>query len=881
MKKRTILSAICSLGVAVAALASPADITIHANQRPATSVFAEIMRQSGKNFVYASEVLNGVKVTVNANGRPLNQVLDEMFAGTGISWKMRGNNIILTRSKAPQASPARATATVSGFVREEGTGEPLAGVRIESEGGGSFTATNAMGFYSITIPAGATRLTATYMGFNPAEASVKASGKSLKTIDITMKPAENMLREVTVTASPNRTLAMDAAEIGSLNVGKTAILATPVIFGESDIIKTLQLEPGVSAGVEGMAGMYVHGGNTDENLYMLDNVPLYQVNHFGGLFSAFNTEALRNVDFYKSSFPAKYDGRLSSYMDVNTKDGSLTEHHGSVKLGLTSGAFNIDGPIWKNHTSYSFAIRRSWYDLLTIPTMAIVNSRMKDEHNSLGYAFTDINAKINHRFSARSSAHVMFYYGEDYLRVNQWWDKNRPTGFYDEYRNSLRWGNIVASAGWNYVFGPKLFGEVTAAYSRYASRLGHFEESGDKTDNIVTSFSRNELVTHNNINDWIVKADFDWRPAPDHKINFGAGYTLHRFLPARSQRTLSTETSVTHLEENPLTYRANEANFYFGGDWQAAEALRVNYGLHYSLFNIEGKTHQGLSPRLALRWIPAPDWAVKAGYSRTVQYVHQLIQSSISLPTDQWVPITADDKPQTADKISAGVYYTLDNTFTFSIEGYWKWMKNLLDYADEYYLMPPTVTWDNTLTPGNGTSKGIDFKVSKDFGKFTGHIAYSLLWADRCFEGKNQGRKFPARFDNRHKINIMVNWKISDKWEASAAWTGMSGNRISLPVQLWEDPGLAPYHYDMLMAADVNNFRLPFYHRLDLSFKRNTRRGYWTFSLYNAYCNLNTIAVHREYADRPDALPTDPLVPVFQKIRLIPIIPSVSYTWLF
>lgn len=872
--KRLVITLVAASAIA---LSQAAGVTVRAVKRPAEQVFAEIMHQTGKNFVYASDLLKGVRVTVDVTDAELSDVLDRMFAATDITYTIRGNNIMLVRRAAPQVRRA----TVSGFVREAGTGEALAGVVVSAPSGRPVTATNAMGFYSLSVPEGSSvRLTAAYPGF----ARVLTDAFPLKgnhTVDIEMVPDGNMLGEVEVVGSVNNAIAMESASIGTVNIGTEAIRQTPVIFGEKDVIKTLQLEPGVSAGVEGMAGMYVHGGNTDENLYMLDNIPLYQVNHFGGLFSAFNTEAMRNVDFYKSSFPAKYDGRLSSYMDVHTKDGSMEAHHGSVKLGLTSGAFNIDGPIWKDHTSYSVALRRSWYDLLTIPTFAIVNSFTKDEKNNVGYAFTDLNAKITHRFSPRSRAYVMMYYGEDYLRVSQSFDKNKPDSDYDEEKSRLRWGNLVASAGWNYVISPHMFMEVTGAFSRYSSRMTRLNETGHNSDGARTRFSIDKVTSDNNINDWIVKADFDYRPHPAHTLSFGAGYTRHRFLPAQTRRNLATEEIETEVEDRVTRYSADELNAYFGGDWRPFEQLRVNYGLHGSLFHIDNKTHSGLSPRLSARWTPAEGWAVKAGYSRTVQYVHQLIQSSISLPTDQWVPVIGNQRPQTADKIVAGVYRSLDSGFTFSIEGFWKWMNNLVEYADDYYLLPPDTDWSEKMTSGKGTAKGIDFKVSKEFGKITGHVAYSLLWADRQYPGRNGGRKFPARFDNRHKINVMVNWRINDKWEMTAAWTGMSGNRFTLATQCWQDPALGPWHYDMLMQTDVNNYRLPFYHRLDLSFRRNTRNGYWDFSLYNAYCNMNTIAVRRDYREDGNWNDGWQLNPVFQKIKLIPIIPSVSYTWLF
>ncbi|MDE5674578.1 MAG: TonB-dependent receptor [Muribaculaceae bacterium] len=664
MKNKLLLS--LSIAFLCAGSVCAGNITLRAVDRPASTVFEEIMRQSGKNYVYPSGMLDKLKVSLNLKDVSLTEALDRMFENTGIRYKIRGNNVTLFE-EVKEKKTLKLRKTVSGFVREAGSGEALVGALVK--GAGKAAVTNVMGFYSISLPEGKNWLEVSYPGY------VKVSSDTFnlnsdKTVDFAMGPDGTVLDELIVHGSKNNTLSMDAASVGVLNLNKGVIASTPVIFGESDVIKTLQLEPGVSAGVEGMAGMYVHGGNADENMYMLDNIPLYQVNHVGGLFSAFNTEAIRNVDFYKSSFPAKYDGRLSSYMDVHTKDGSLEEHHGSFRLGLTSGAFNIDGPIWKGHTSYSVALRRSWFDILTIPGCAIYNSFSKDENNNLGLAFTDINAKVNHRFSDRSSAHVMFYYGQDYLYVKQSYDMNKSEGYYDYLKNHLRWGNMVVSAGWNYVLSPKLFGEFTAAYTRYMSKLTHIDEDGEKENGKTTSFTYSELSSDNNINDWIFRGDFEWHPHDLHSINFGAYYTRHSFLPFRDRRTIASENMHETMTDKITTYHANEFNIYGSGDWTPFNNLRLNYGLHYSLFNIEGRTHQGLSPRVSLRWSPAKDWAVKAGYSKTVQYVHQLIQSSISLPTDQWIPILGAQKPQTADKIAAGVYYSPETSLTFSVEGY-------------------------------------------------------------------------------------------------------------------------------------------------------------------------------------------------------------------
>jgi hypothetical protein len=759
--------------------------------------------------------------------------------------------------------------TFSGFVRERGSGEALIGAIVTDAEKRAGATTNSMGFYSITLPDSVIDIKVYYSGYEPV--TTKSRGRA----DIEMD-AVKALDELVVVSSQERTDKLVKAGMGKVHLTATDILNTPVIFGESDVIKTLQLQPGVSAGVEGMAGMYVRGGNADENMYMLDNIPLYQVNHFGGLFSAFNSEAIKNVDFYKASYPAKFDGRLSSYVDIRTKDGSLEKHSGMARLGLTSGAFSMNGPIAKGKTTYSVSLRRSWFDVLSVPALAIYNSGSESDDKVIaGYAFTDFNAKINHHFNDRSRAYVMFYYGEDYLKGGSESKDTNELRDYQKNISKLRWGNIVASAGWNYVISPKLFVETTAAFSRYYSHMTRDDEDLTYNENkAVTASSLQHLKYDNNISDWILRADFDYKPASNNHLTFGAHYTYHSFLPSRYIITLTSNDLQGTQRENTDVYRGHEANFYVNDDWSVSDQVRVEAGLHYSLFNADNDTHGQLSPRLSLRYSPTNDLAIKASYSHAVQYVHQLGQSSISLPTDQWLPVTSGFKPQTSDQVSVGAYYMLGDKYSISVEGYYKWLKNLIDYIDEYYLLPPQTAWDSKLTSGKGTAKGIDFMVSREIGKVTGHFSYSLLFADRTFAEKNGGKTYPARFDNRHKFNILLNWKINDKWEANAAWTGMSGNRYTLSLQGWEDPSLGPWNYNMHLSEGINNYRLPFYHRLDLSFTRYTHNGYWTFSAYNVYSNVNVIAIRQDYS-------TKDYHPTFQYFHLLPIIPSVSYTWQF
>lgn len=799
---------VLAIMLCVSAVCMAQNVTVRAVNQPASVVFRSIVEQTGKNFVYSSELLKDMRVSVNVRNKSLEHTLSIIFKDSDIVYEIKGKNIILKRKQKPKS--VKTTTSIS------------------------------------EIPP----VIQTYSTIEP-----------------------KMLEEVIV-VSRLEAPAVRTSEIGAKKLSATEIVNTPVMFGESDVLKALQMQPGITGGSEGMAEMHVHGGNSDENLFMLDNVPLYQVNHFAGLFSAFNVDAIRYIDFFKSSIPAKYDGRLSSYLDVRTKNGSQEGHHGSFKLGLTSGAFNIDGPIG-HKTSYSVALRRSWFDVLSIPIVAIANSSSDEDKIRFRYAFMDLNGKITHRFNNRATGFVCVYFGDDILKTGSK-DKNESDyGWYEDDRFDMHWGNLVAQTGFNYRLRPSLSAEFTAAYTRFFSSMKHNYYAKDKAASVIDE-SRTITNTDNNINDWIFRGDFDWHPNESHRVRFGAGYTLHSFLPGRTSRNYSNGTTIVTSRDSTQSYTANEANLYIEDDFRLSDWFRVNAGFHGSLFNISGKTRYGLGPRLSISYNPAENWAVKAAYSRTNQYVHQLCQTYLALPTDQWVPITGNQKPQTADKISVGGYWQSDNgMYAVSVEGFYKYMRNLVDYRDEYYLQPPMEMWNARLCSGKGTAKGLDIKVEKVLGRFSGHIAYSLAWADRTFPEKNGGHTFPARFDHRHTVNILLNWKINDKVQLNAAWTGHSGNRFTLLPQMWESPDfdVTGFSENTPLKAGINNYQLPFYHRLDLSCTVRNKRGFWNFSLYNAYCHMNTVAIRRKYTDNNR--------PVFQKVKMLPIIPSISYTWQF
>lgn len=474
-------------------------------------MFRSIVEQTGKNFVYSSDLLTNMRVTVNVNDKSLKYTLSAIFDDTNIEYRIKGKNIILKRRPKPKAK------------------------------------------HKATKP------------------TPKVAAPTIPT-EVDVEPTT--LKEVVV-VSRLEAPAVETAEIGAKKLTAQEILSTPTLFGESDVIKALMMQPGVTESTEAMAGMNVHGGNADENLYMLDNVPLYQVNHFGGLFSAFNVETIKYIDFFKSSIPAKYDGRLSSYLDVRTKSGSQSGHHGSFRLGLTSGAFNIDGPIGKK-TTYSMALRRSWFDVLSIPFLALVNSSSDDDDVKIRfrYAFMDLNSKVTHRFSNKATGFISVYFGNDILKTGSS-DKHVPeSGWYDDDKADFHWGNLVAQTGLNYSLTPSLSAEFTAAYTRYFSDM-KYDWLSKEISSDGTTESHSISKTRNNINDWIFRADFDWRPNDENRVRFGGNYILHSFLPARTNRNYTVGTTQTLTRDSTWAYTANEANIYIEDDWQISDKLVV------------------------------------------------------------------------------------------------------------------------------------------------------------------------------------------------------------------------------------------------------------------------------------------------------------------
>ncbi len=721
------------------------------------------------------------------------------------------------------------------------------------------------------------------------------------------------LDEVIVTASDAQRN-LKAAEMGRHVISGDIILKLPVLFGEPDVVKTLQTLPGVAQGVEGFAGLYVHGGDNDQNLFLYNGLPLYHVSHVGGIFSSFNVSTIHNVDFFKSAFPARYGGRISSITDIKMKAPDFERFTGKFTVGLLAANGYISGPIVRDKLAFSAAVRRSWIDIVGLPALAIFNAiqHKKGKKTIAGYNFMDFNARVDWKVGD-GKIYAIGYYGRDYLKIGDRKFETDDSGyssypdpdgssttveedtkFFDENTNRLVWGNWGVSLNADYrLGGGMLTGSVY--YTRYFSNYRQKQEhQNDLSDPSTYGYSING--TKNSIADIGVNAQYMQQFGQVYLLKLGAGYVHHNYHPDGIENEYRDADSYRNDNNGNPQVRSNEVFAYVDNLFNFGEWASLDAGLRFVSHRIGGRSFPRLEPRASVRVNVTEDYSIKASYARINQYVQQVSSNYISLPTDLWQPVGKGLEPLGSDQYSVGVYGNLPRDMFFSVEGWYKQMRNLVEYREGISSIDPKLDWDDKITGGKGWAYGVDLSVTKEFGKVRGTVSYGLMWNWRKFEKLNGGLKFPAKFDNRHKININATYRLNEKIEFNAGWTFMTGNRMTVALYNYDEPsdffpdapttGTNSNESDSSLTEGIgyysgrNNVRLPAYQRLDIGMSlykklKNGHRSIWNFSLYNAYCYMNAITIKKEDTgygtiDRN-----------FRKLCLLPIIPSVSYTYEF
>ena len=699
--------------------------------------------------------------------------------------------------------------------------------------------------------------------------------KKPKDYTIFIEEQNDTINESIITAliDPKR----NSTQTGMKRIDTKMLHSGFALFNTPDVIKTLQMQPGVASGTELLSGFYVHGGNGSDNLFLLDGVPIYQSSHLLGLFSAFNCDVISSMDFYKSGFPARYGSKLSSVVDIVTEDGDFKEYHGLFSVGLLDGRLQLEGPIWKDKTSFNIGLRRTWTETVTLPVIAYMNKSNSPDKTDFRYAFTDLNARITHKFSPKSILSANFYTGNDVLKyLNDYYSTyGTINNGFEERRElldiGLTWGNTVGSLSWNKEIDEKLSMSNKLYYSGSFSGFG-FEDVQSEN----SRYDMAGIYYNNKVHTIGLKSDLFHSLTPKQRLRYGVAVQLHYYRPeyfSVIEERRGNETFKYNPHVDSLRYNTVETSVYGEDEIAVNDAFSVNAGLRYTLYHTSGKTWHSLEPRLAMKYTFNNALTAKVSYTEMSQQSHLVSSLYLDLPTNMWLPSTDRIRPSRSREVAAGLYSNISPTVHINVEGWYKHMYNLIEYAGPYTIFPPLSDWEKGFKPGQGRSWGGELDFGYDNGKTEVNVYYTLSWSQRKFDDFYRGW-YADRNDNRHKITLMAKHKFSKRFELYGAWNYHTGNRITLSSHQAPD-GTNIY-------IEPNNVKLPDYHRLDLgmNFVKNTKRGntsIWNLSIYNAYCRTNPIAALDDYL----SLDGKELAYYGSAIGIIPIIPTFSYTLKF
>lgn len=750
--------------------------------------------------------------------------------------------------------------TISGTIKDAGSGETLIGATVRvAELPGTGAATNEFGLYSLTLPEGTYQLVFSYIGY--AQVSQTVDLQQDTRVNISLKDDSQQLQEVVVSATrPDENVKSPQAGIEKINMEE--INKIPVLMGERDVLKSIQLVPGVNSAGEGNAGFYVRGGAADQNLILLDDALVYNASHLLGFFSTFNSDAIKNATIYKAGMPAEYGGRLSSVLDIRMNDGNNQDFRVSGGIGLISARLNVEGPIQKEKSSFLISGRRTYADIF------LGLSGEENVNNSSLY-FYDLNAKANYIFSDKDRLYLSGYFGRDKL------------GFQDQF--GLDWGNATGTLRWSHVINNRWFSNTSAIFSDYNYRID-------------INFSGEEIGILSRIQDWTLKQEFQYFPNPRNAVKVGFHSTYHTVVPGEISVSENSSINPPALDDR-LSW---ENAVYASNNWTASPRLSIIYGLRLSTFSVLGgsdfytldaenevvdtlrygtgdfvKTYVNLEPRLSTAYQLNDNSSLKATYARTTQNMHLISNSTTSSPTDRWVPSSNIIKPEIADQVSLGYFRNFaDNTYEFSVEGYYKYLQNQIDYKDGADVSNSNAI-ETELLFGEGRAYGLELFFKKKYGRFNGWVGYTLSRTEKLIDGINQDDWYPARQDRTHDVSLVGIYELNKRWTLSATWVFNTGNAVTFPSGKYKVDDQVVFYY-----TERNGYRLPDYHRLDFgaTLQLKERKRYsseLSFSLYNVYGRENPFIVNfRE--NENDASMTEAY-----QIALFKLVPSISYNFKF
>ena len=862
-------------------------LNVNIKQQPLEQALFLLMDQANIDLSFSNDIVPDKTVSLRVKNQSLKNILDLLLRDTEIRYRLLDNQVVLYLDQPTKGKRF----TISGFVEDARTGERLINVSIFDTYSRMGTTTNAFGFYSLTLDPGTIALKFSYLGYLLQSYNSDLQGDI--EVDVQLKETVTQLATVVIgtdSLQPEFQVGTGVHEMNEKNLEKL-----PGFGGERDIIRSLHLLPGVQTGTDGIGGISIRGGSPDENLILIDDVPVYNFTHGAGLYSIIHSDAIQKATLYKSEFPARYNGRLSSILDIRTKDGNKKHFEGSASVNLLGLKAALEGPIIPGKSSFFVSGRKSLVNWYLSPISANEKKRRGHTGETL-YNFYDFNLKLNHSFSPANRLFLSIYKGKDDYEDNS----NLSTSYTHEGYNAefatrknltrnIKWDNTTASLRWNSVLGNQLFANTTLIFSNldvgnhYLDDqyiFAFFRKYGRKFED--KSIFGTSFVS--SIKDFGGKIDLNYLPSPNHNLKIGGHYTHHFFRPG----SLTYDENSAYLADFELSINnesahANEFGFYLEDEIQLNENLVLNAGLTYVDWQIEEQRYQSIQPRLALNWKLGDAFAFKAGYSRMEQFIHRLFRSNLGLPTDLWVPSTPNVGPKNADVFSAGLDFYVRKNTELSIGAFYKKLNDLIEYSEGANFIN---NWEENVTIGQGNTYGLEFQFNQNFSRSSLNLAYTWSFTNRQFDNINFGKVYPYRFDRRHNANLNFNHQVFKWLDFSASWVFNTGFAFTVPRQQYFFVGLDSndedfYVVNVLDYGDKNEFRMPDYHRLDLNLRGKWKSGKLqhslNFGVYNAYDRRNPLyyRIEKEEEIRENEVQ---FISKYVEAWLIPIVPHFDYT---
>lgn len=865
-------------------------VSMSFSQIPIQVALQRLSKQTGTTIAFNTQLKGlGSIITKKYSKKTVDYILKDLLNDFPLEYKLIGNSISIYSLEEKQK-----LITISGYITDNKTGEAIIGCSVFDLITKKGTHSNEFGFFSFSsVEKDTIVMVFSYYGYE--RYFVKLDANQNHNLKINLFPTVKDLEEVTVKANKNDRN-IKSSSMSSQQLTQKEIKNIPSVGGENDVLKAITLLPGIKQGVDGSSGFYVRGGGPDQNLILLDGVPVYNPYHLWGFLSSFNSDAINNIEISKGGFPARYGGRLSSVLDITTKEGNKNKWTKNVSIGLISGKIDVSGPVIKNKSTIMVSARRTYADFIFTGIRSL-NRSNEDAKVKEGYNFTDFNLKYSHRLTEKDKLLFSAFYSRDkfsYTQTNKGTIQN--TEFEDLSERKQGWGNSFTSLRWTHIVSNRLFMNTTAYWSRYNYYLNSLAKRTSDNAEIIVG-TENRANYSSNISDFSLKQDYQFFVNDGHTIRFGLAGIHHTFSPGVSSYFYKTGENQAVNNSSTIKVPAMEFSIYAEDDVHLTKRIKVNIGVHASGFNTDDTTYLSVQPRFSSRFLINENVSIKFAYARMTQYLHLLTSSGITQSSDIWIPSTKKIAPQQSDQFALGTSIRIKKKYLLEIEAYYKNMLNVTEYKDGVSFLDDS-SWENNTAQGKGNSYGGELFLKKTSGKLTGWFGYTLSWTNRQFDDINFGKIFPYRYDRRHDVSIVMNYKINEKWSLNSSWVFYTGNAVTLPNVSYIAPNydgtdqtgghsfLGPNFVTsnngstgiVENSVERNNFRLPNYHRLDITaqYTKVKEWGEWnmTFGVINAYNKFNASFIYSQ--NKIDEQTGEVTTQYYQR-SIFPIMPTFSF----